>query len=219
MIKLPKSTEFEKRKRIPKQQFYEKIDIPSAVKKAFVAQIKAIYWRNKIDASKANLAPSDEVIEIEVFEILLNQPSIDEALLKQIDKQIPYHIIFLLEYQGKYQAWIGYKEAAAAGNHAFKVNRYYHTQWLAEEQLSLRLEGLDIKSAYENFIRQIAGERLSGKQPSGSLKAAVECDEQRQKLQKRIAALQRKIAKEKQLNKQMLLNTELKKLKQELENL
>ena len=55
-----------------------------------------------------------------------------------------YHILFLLEYQKKYQAWIGYKEAAASGTAAFKVNKYYHTDWLDEDELPMKLEGLDI---------------------------------------------------------------------------
>jgi hypothetical protein len=52
-----------------------------------------------------------------------------------------------------------------------------------------------------------------------SLKESVARDEQKQKLQKQIAALQLKIRKEKQLNKQMQMNTELKKLKNELEGM
>lgn len=56
--------------------------------------------------------------EIEVFEVRLNDPQLDEAVLKQIDKEIPYHILFVLTCNGKAQAWIGYKEAAASGSNA-----------------------------------------------------------------------------------------------------
>ena len=49
MIGLPKTTEFNKQ--IPKQKFYEKMDISPALKKIFVEQVKTIYWRNKIAAS------------------------------------------------------------------------------------------------------------------------------------------------------------------------
>ena len=54
MIGLPVSTEFNKR--IPKQKFYENIAVTPAMKKAFVEQIKIIYWRNKIAATTLNLA-------------------------------------------------------------------------------------------------------------------------------------------------------------------
>lgn len=215
MIGLPKTTEFNKR--IPKQKFYENMDISPALKKIFVEQVRIIYWKNKIAASTTNLAAGTDVTELEVFEVRLSSPVLDDSLLRQIDKEIPYHILFLLEYQGKYQAWIGYKEAAASGNKAFKVNGYYHTEWLAEDELPLKLEGLNVDAVYENFVRQIAGEKLKTEAAGESLKESVARDEQKQALQKQIATLQAKIRKEKQLNKQVQMNTELKKLKKELE--
>ena len=214
MLGLPKSTEFNKR--IPKQKFYENMDISPALKKVFVEQVKIIYWKNKIAASTTNLAAGVDVTELEVFEIRLNRQVLDDGLLRQIDREIPYHILFLLEYQGKYQAWIGYKEAAASGNKAFKVNGYYHTDWLEEEELPLKLEGLNIDKVYENFVRQIAGDKLQAENAEESLKDSVARDEQRQALQKQIDTLKAKIRKEKQLNKQMQMNAELKKLKKQL---
>ncbi len=215
MIGLPKTTEFNKR--IPKQKFYENMDISPILKNVFVEQVKIIYWRNKIAASTTNLAAGSHVTELEVFEVRLNSSVLDDSLLRQIDKEIPYHILFLLEYQGKYQAWIGYKEAAASGNKAFKVNGYYHTEWLTEDELPLKLEGLNVDVVYENFVRQIAGDKLKTEDAGETLKESVARDEQKQALQKQIATLQAKIRKEKQLNKQMQMNTELKKLKKELE--
>ena len=215
MIGLPKTTEFNKR--IPKQKFYENMDISPALKRVFVEQVRIIYWKNKIAASTTNLAAGTDVTELEVFEIRLNRPVLDDSLLRQIDKEIPYHILFLLEYKGKYQAWIGYKAAAASGNKAFKVNGYYHTEWLAEEELPLKLEGLNVDAVYENFVRQIAGDKLKTEAAGESLKESVARDEQKQALQKQIETLQAKIRKEKQLNKQMQMNSELKKLKKELE--
>lgn len=215
MLGLPKTTEFNKR--IPKQKFYENMDISPALKKVFVEQVKIIYWRNKIAASTTNLAAGSEVTELEVFEIRLNSPVLDDGLLRQIDREIPYHILFLLEYEGKYQAWIGYKEATASGNKAFKVNGYYHTEWVIEDELPLKLEGLSIDAVYENFVRQIAGDRLNIEKNGESLKESVEREEQRQAVQKQIEVLKAKIRKEKQLNKQMEMNSELKKLRRELE--
>ena len=215
MLGLPKSTEFNKR--IPKQKFYENMDISPALKKVFVEQVKIIYWKNKIAASTTNLAAGVDVTELEVFEIRLNSQVLDDGLLRQIDREIPYHILFLLEYQGKYQAWIGYKEAAVSGNKAFKVNGYYHTDWLDEEELPLKLEGLNVDKVYENFVRQIAGDKLQAENAEESLKDSVARDEQRQALQKQIDTLKAKIRKEKQLNKQMQMNAELKKLGKELE--
>ena len=216
MIGLPKSTEFNRR--IPKQKFYENLTVSPALKRVFVDQIKVIFWRNKIAATTMNLAAGETVTEIEIFEVKLAEPKLDESVLRQIDKEIPYHIIFLLECDGKYQAWTAYKEAAASGNNAFKVGTYYHTDWLEETELPLKIDGLSIDKVYENFVRQIAGDVLRA-ETQESLKDSVDRDNRRQELQNQIAALQLKIRKEKQLNKQVQLNTELKKLKKELEDL
>ena len=216
MIGLPKSTEFNRR--IPKQKFYENLTVSPTLKRFFVDQIKVIYWRNKIAATTMNLAAGEVVTEIEVFEVKLNEPKLDESVLRQIDKEIPYHIVFLLEYDGKYQAWTAYKEASASGNNAFKVGTYYHTEWLEETELPLKIDGLNIDKIYESYVRQIAGNVLNAENQE-SLKDSVERDTRRQELQKQIAVLQLKVRKEKQLNKQVQLNTALKKLKKELEDL
>ena len=214
MLGLPKTTEFNKR--IPKQKFYDNLTVTPALKKVFVDQIKTIYWRNKIAASTTNLAPGTAVTELEVFEVKLNSQILDDSFLRQIDKEIPYHILFVLEYEGKNKAVIGYKEESG-GNAAFKVNRYYSTEWMDEDALPLKLEGLSVDSVYENFVRQIAGDALAGSTSGETLKESVERDEKRQVLQTQIAKLQKKIKSEKQLNKQMELNAQLKKLKKELE--
>ena len=218
MIGLPKSTEFNRR--IPKQKFYENISVSPTLKRVFIDQIKVIYWRNKVASTTMNLAAGETVTELEVLEIRLNGPQLDEAVLRQIDKEIPYHILFLLEYDRKYQAWTAYKEAAASGTNAFKVGTYYHTDWLMEDELPLKLEGLSVDEVYENFVRQIAGDALRSETGKNeSLKASVERDNRKQELEKQIAALQTKVRKEKQLNKQVQLNAELKKLRKELEEI
>lgn len=213
MLGLPQSTEFNKR--IPKQKFYEHITVSPALKKSFVDQIRMIYWRNKVAATTVNLAPGTIVDEVEVFEIKLNSASLDEAVLRQIDREISYHIIFLLEYEGKLQAWTAYKEKTPTANAGFKVGKYYHTEWMTEAELPIRIDGLNLDAVYENFVRQIAGDAL--KADSGeSLKASVERDEKKKQLEKQIAVLENKMRKERQLNRQIEMNATIKELRNEL---
>lgn len=216
MFGLPQSTEYGKR--IPKQKFYDKLNISPALKRVFVEQIKVIYWRNKIASSTLNIAAGENVSELEVFEISLNQKNLDQSVLLQIDREIPYHILFILSFQEQYQAWIGYKEGTSAGGNAFKVSSYYHTEWLLEDKLHLNLEGTSLDAMYENFVRRIAGDALQGGQAE-SLKASVEKAKKRKELEKQIAVLRGKIRKEKQLNRQMELNGEVKRLRKELEGI
>ena len=213
MLGLPVSTEFNKR--IPKQKFYENIAVTPAMKKAFVEQIKIIYWRNKIATTTLNLAAGEQVTEIELFEVRLSAPELDESVLRQIDREISYHILFLLEYKGRYRAVIGYKEAAA-GKTAFKVERYYSTDWLDEDDLPVHLEGLTLDAVYENFVRQIAGDVLL-EENGTTLKESIEQQKQREQLEKQIAVLEAKIRKEKQPKKKFELVQVLNTLKKQSE--
>lgn len=216
MFGFPASTQFGKR--IPKQKFYENMDITPALKRIFVEQIHLIYWRNKLAATTLNLAEGETVKEVEVFEVRLNAPQLDEAVLRQIDREIPYHILFILTCDGKAQAWIGYKEATASGSNAFKVSRYYHTGWAPESELQFRVDGLNMDAVYESLVRQIAGDALFPTQGE-TLQASVARDESKRKLEKQIAALESRMRKEKQLNRRMEINTKLKGLKKELEDI
>lgn len=214
MLNLPKSTEFNKR--IPKQRFYENLQITPALKKSFVEQIHSITWRNKIAPTTVNLAEGKTVTELQVFAIALNDGTLDEAVLKQIDREIPYHILYLLEFDGKVQAWIGYKEEAGSGTTAFKVNQYYHTEWMAPEELPLNLEGLDMDSVYENLVRQVAGEKLITGQPEATLQEVYSKSVQREKLVKQIDTLEKKAWNEKQPRKKMELAQQIQMLKEQL---
>lgn len=209
MLKFPQSTEFGKR--IPKQKFYENMDVSPAIKKLFADQIKLIYWRNKLAASTLNIASGENVTEIEVFEVRLNEPRLDEDVLKQIDKVIPYNILYILTFDGKAQAWIGYRNS--------EVNRYFHTDWMPEDELELSVDRLNMDDVYESLVRQIAGMQGEAWSEECGVAENVARDEKKKQLEKQIAALESKMRRERQLNRQMEMNAELKILRKELEKI
>ena len=275
MFGLPKTTDFNKK--IPKQKFYEKLEITPALKRVFVELIKAVYWTNKIAASTTNLAVGKYVSEIEIFKVELSSDNLDLSALQLIDKAIPYHNVFILSYDGKCQALASYKtnsevkqkdpfrqatpatspaicggsssrcspkalavggaversetEGAALQSNAvteggFKKNKilstksFFRTPWLPESELTLPINGLDLDTVYENIVRFIAGDALISKEDKEeSLQECIQRAELRQKLTKQIERLQSKIIKEKSFARQVELNTQLKALKRQLEEL
>jgi hypothetical protein len=75
-----------------------------------------------------------------------------------------------------------------------------------------------LDEVYENFGCQLTGDVLQ--QTEGvqeALQESVQRSEQKAQLQKQIDSLQAKIRKDRQLNKLMEMNTQLKKLRKELE--
>jgi hypothetical protein len=219
MIDLPLSTAFGRK--IPKTKFYENITVSSQLKRIFVEQIERIEWQSKIAPSTTNLAVGEHIKEIEVFVIKLNQRRLDTKVLAQIDKEIPYHILFLLEYGDEQQAWIGYKEASQTKAGTFKPGVYYHTEWLPQDSRPFKLDGLNMDTAYESLIRQVAGDHLAPDDTPDTydIKEAIDREEQQRRFQREIDALEKKLLHEKQFNRQVETNSELKRLRAELEEL
>lgn len=214
MFGLPETTYFGKL--VPKNKFYDKLSIDIKLERSFIDQINSIRWVHKLSADTLNVSKGSIVDEVEVFLVKLKTRVLDLNVLRQMDKQLHYHLIFILEFEEQYQIWTGYKEEST--NDAFKVGNYYNTNWVTEDTFSLRLDGLNMDTIYENLVRQIAGNELS-KENNESLKDTVERQATREKLEKKIAKLRVKIRKEKQFNRQVELNTQLKILKHKLEEL
>ena len=97
MLGLPKTTEVNKR--IPKQALHNNMQLTPMLKRVLTEQVDSIYWRNKIADDTMNLGKGNTVTEIQIFEIRLNSSNLNTELLRQIDKQVYYHVLFLLEYK------------------------------------------------------------------------------------------------------------------------
>lgn len=202
MLGLPVTTKINKR--IPKQRFYVNSSVTLAIKRVFVDQIGIIYWRNKLADSTIAISAGENIKEIQIFEIQLRQRDLDKRVLPVIAKAIPYKILFILVFENEVQAWI-----EVSGT-------FYNTGWHPLNRFDLKFEGLNLDTVYANLARQISGGRLG---TNGDIEEAVFRDKQRQKLKRDIIAMEKKLLREKQFNKQVELNAELKRLNKELEEL
>ena len=215
MLGLPSTTELHRR--IPKQTIYDKCKPSPVLKKAFSAQIASIHWRNKIAPEILNLAAGKEVRELEVFELRLNDGQMDEAVLRLIDRAIPYHILFVLVWEDRMRLALAYKETLDAKSAGVRVERYYYTDWMPVGEVALRLEGLSMDAVYENLVRRIAGGAL-GDAHTSTLRESVAAQRRRERIGKQIATLEAKIRREKQPKKKFELVQELKALQCNLYN-
>lgn len=101
-------------------------------------------------------------------------------------------------------------------NMAFKVNKYYHTEWMPDHELNLKIEGLNMDAVWENLIIQVGGVEVGqGK----SLDEQIQIDDQKAKMQKEIEKLEKQARNEKQPNKKSQLAQQVKELKRQVENL
>ena len=202
MLGLPRSTEVNRR--VAKEKLYANGSMSASIRDMIKDQIEAIIWRNKLADSTLGVAAGEEVKEIQVFEVALRQKALDRRILPAIARAIPYKILFVATFDGEAQAWM-----EVSGT-------FYSTEWFPLEGFTLKIEGLNLDAVYENLARQIAGGRLD---MEDDLAAAVDRDQRRQRLERGIAFLEKKVLRERQFNRQVELNAELKQMKQELEGL
>lgn len=218
MIKFP---EYAKVGRIvAKENFYSGID--TTTKNLFQSEISRITWEYKLAPNTINL-PAKKWPEIEVFRITLKNGEIPEKVLKTIDSAIPYPILFLIEKGSIEKAAICYKEQNQKDENTAKVDTYFYTDWNDEKLQKIKIDGLNIDTVFSNFVRQIAGEKLTSlkkadEEAPKSIKEDVEALKEREKILKQIATLDRKIKAEPSLGKKQDLAEERYRLKELLKN-
>ena len=202
MLGLPRSTEVNRR--VAKEKLYQNAALVPRTREMIKDQIDSVFWRNKLADSTMAISAGETVAEIQIFEIQLRQRELDKRVLPAIAKAIPYKILFILVFGDEAQVWI-----EASGT-------FYNTDWQPLGGFMLKFDGLNLDAVYENLARQISGGRLG---TDGDIEEAVDRDKQRQRLERDIVALEKKLLREKQFNKQVEMNGELKRLKKELEEL
>lgn len=212
MLGFPKETEFNRV--VPKNKFYEKADISPSLKASFVDDIEKIIWTNKLSPDRLNIGTGSNIEEIEVFHILLKNKDFNQKILEAIDKAIPYYILFVIEYKGKQQVWLGYKEKT--NENKVVVSRYFNTNWL--KTTNLEIQGNKIDNIYSNFLNQVSGGLIDLEQGQ-DVKEQVDKTIEIEKLEQEIAKLTKKMLVEKQFNRQIEINKEIKKLTKTLEGL
>ena len=202
MLGLPRSTEVNRR--VAKEKLYQNAALAPQTREMIKDQIDSVFWRNKLADSTMAISAGETVAEIQIFEIQLRQRELDKRVLPAIAKAIPYKILFILVFGDEAQVWI-----EASGT-------FYNTDWQPLGGFMLKFDGLNLDAVYENLARQISGGRLG---TDGDIEEAVDRDKKRQRLERDIVALEKKLLREKQFNKQVELNGELKRLRKELEGL
>ena len=198
MINLPSNCEVNKF--IPKKTFYEKVNISNSAKQDFIDKLEKIYWKYKLSEDTINITKTEEVEEIEIFELILKEKCDVKGLIKVITKEIPYIILFIIKYNNEFQ-------------YAIRVDdNILITSW--NEEKDFKFIGLNLKEVYNDIVRKIIND-----DSTENITKALEITKQREELEKKINSLKSKINKEVQFKKKVELNQELRILKQKMTEL
>mgnify|MGYP001127195110 FL=1 len=206
---LPKQTQVNKS--IPKNAFDSYIN--SKQKKLFVDIIERIRWTNKLSVETINLE-GKEISEIQIFEVALRQKDNIEKLLEIIDKSIPYHIIFVLNFEDQVKISIAQKHLHPTNENNTVIDWTFKSEWLNKDLIKYQL---NLKGTLDSVIKDFCIQ-LSGKKEDVdlSLNELVEKESQIEKLEKEINKLKSQIKRTKQFNQKVELNALLRQREMEL---
>jgi len=204
---------------IAKSKIYEHAAISSSLKEKFVSQVDKIIWQYKLAPETTNLSATTAVPEIQVFDIRLKGREIDEALLKAIDKAIPFPIIFQLYQDDRVKVKAAYKCPSDADKAKWVTEAYVESEWMPAtgKRTSLPV-ALDLEKLYEQILKSLIPKSLPTLEKQSSMKEQMELIEAIKAKERAYDKLKAKRDKEKQFNRKAELNAKLKKLKRELDN-
>jgi hypothetical protein len=201
---------------IAKTKFYQKTFISSKLKNEFTDKIKKITWKYKLAEDTLGISKTENVTEIQIFEIELKEQLIPKTVLKVIDKAIPYPILYRFLFKDNVAFGITLKGAILkniAGTE--KLNQgYYFSEW--NEVLEFDFTSTDLEKIYQKLIKLFIRDEVKSDK---NFEAVIKTDNQIKSLEKEITLLSNKVFKEKQFNKKVELNKSLLDKKQQLKSL
>lgn len=209
---------------VAKAKIYAHAKPSAALRALFVAQVESITWAYKLSPETTNLPATPAVPEIAVFDIALKQPDISHAVLRCIDKAIPRPILFVLRFAGRSQAIAAYKRPSDADSHQWEhwvVGDYHATPWQADGMPDgMPRPGLpvalDLAGLYTQLLRQHLPVPARAGEP---LRDHLDRLAQLQAKQAAAAKLEARLVQEKQFNRKVELNAQLRTIRGELQAL
>jgi hypothetical protein len=200
-------------KPVPKTAFYKHLEVNTKIKQHFVDDVTRIDWLYKLAPSTINVEDGKLVHEIVVFSAELKSKDCPDDVFLFIDQNMPRHVVFILEYDNRYKVLLNYKEWKDGQNSQFKIIKTFATDWLADDQLVLNLEGQNMDALYEALAGQVSG---FGTKKAEDTKRIVELEGLIDKAKREVATIQKRIRNERQLNRQMELNGEARGIKKQI---
>ena len=218
MINLPSSTYVGKN--VPKEKFYSKCTISTAIKNLFVKYVEQIVWQNKLTAQTMAAEKGLLVNEIDVFEVKMKLAECPRKLFEFIDQNLHHHNVFVLTYERQTKLFVNFKEKEKDATFL----EAFETQWKPAEEPIFDLSGGNMDEIYESIVRSAGAANImtdfrflslpkdETKQSKTSLKDYIVQNKQNQKIKAQIEKLEKKLASEKQFNRQMEIRAEIRKL-------
>lgn len=222
---------------IPKNKIYEHAGANTGLKDLFVREVDQIVWSHKLAPETVNLAATKQVAEIQVFRITARTATLNRDVLRAIDKAIPFPLIFEVARGGRVRLAAAYKRPSEADSARWVVGDYFQGDWQPEDAPRAPLPvALNMGALYERLLEPlVAGQMarlisgMGGVPPTPfthaeaaaplSLEESIAQAEAIKVQVREIDRIKARLAREKQFNKRIAINAELRAAKEQLERL
>ena len=206
---------------VPKSRIYEHAGASTALRDMFVTQVDQIVWKYKLAPETTNLAATKAVSEIQVFGISLRTGKFDEEVLRAIDRAIPFPLIFELSWMGKQKAVAAFKRPSDVDSTKWVVSGYFATDWAPDDAARLPLPvALNLGGLYDALITALMPKAAAAAEDTGEdIQGRVARMEAIRAKTRELDRIKARLAREKQFNKRVAINAELRAARQELERL
>lgn len=205
MIDFPEATRIHRR--MPKEAFYKRLTLTTALKEKFVSDVDRIFIENSLTMDNLHLTKESGVKEILLLTVLLKKKEFDGKVIEAIARQNPHKLVFLLIYEDERQL-------------ALYHGKLYRSPWMPESNTALSANGFFLEEIWNGFIEQIAlYEERAETADSLTIDQRLALQEKIVKLEKQIQKTETAAWKETQPKKRFDLYSKAKKYKQELEDL
>lgn len=153
MFAYPKQAEFNRV--VPKNKIYAHAKPSKRVRELFVSEVGVILWKYKLSPETTNLPARHGITEIEVFEVALRTPELDEAVIQAMDRAIPFPLLFQFTHGEHVRFAASYKRPSEADSSKWVIEASFQTepQPLSAERPPLPV-ALDLAGLYEQIVRQ-----------------------------------------------------------------
>lgn len=199
MLSLPQSTEV--KRPLPKAQLFKRFDWKPSQRESFDGDVSHLDFVNWIaPRTLPAIAEGAEVKEIFVIEVSLKSRDFDTKSIVLLAKSIPQRVIYLLRFED---------EAMLAVYHS----KLFTAPWQSLDSATITLSGLNLDAVWQSLVSSIG--QFSVEQEN-SLTEQIKVDEERDKLLRQIASLERQMNATKQPRRKRELFLELQKLKQNI---
>lgn len=202
---------------LPKTKIYDHARASARLKQLFVDQVEQVIWHFKLAPETINLASTKDITEIQVFGIALRVGSLDEDVLRAIDKAIPYPLIFELAHGGKRRAIAAFKRRNEADGQKWVVSEYFATDWELEDNPRKPLPtALNLGGLYDRLLTALMPPEAGAAEP---LETRVRRIEALRAKEREVERIKHRLGREQQFNKRVAINAELRAAINELSEL